>query len=246
MAKGAPIRASLFVTCLVDQLFPNVGEAVVGVLRRQGVDVDFPADQTCCGQPLFNSGFRADAAQLGRRVLDSFQDSEYVVVPSGSCASMMKVFYPELFRDDPAAGPKARALSGKVFEFSQFLVNVLGVTDVGASHKGKVTYHPSCHLLRELKADTESPALLEGVKGLEYTPLEDAATCCGFGGTFSVKYPDISQAMLDDKVGNVVKSGASTVTACDVSCLMHIWGGLNRRGADVRARHLAQILWDGK
>jgi L-lactate dehydrogenase complex protein LldE len=229
----------------VDQLFPEVGEAVVGVLRGQGVRVDFPPDQTCCGQPLFNSGFRKDAAQLGKRVLDSFEHSEYIVVPSGSCASMMKVFYPDIFRDDPVAEPKATALSGKVYEFSQFLVKVLGVSDVGAIHDGKVTYHPSCHLLRELEVVEEPVSLLKGVKGLEYAPLEDAATCCGFGGTFSVKYPDISQAMLDDKVANVVKSGASTVTACDASCLMQIRGGLNRRGAGVEARHLAQILWKG-
>ena len=242
MAEAAAVRASLFVTCLVDQLFPEVGEAVVGVLRRQGVRVDFPPDQTCCGQPLFNTGFRRDAAELGRRVLDSFEDSEYVVVPSGSCASMMKVFYPEIFRDDPEARQKAAALSGKVYEFSQFLVNVLGVSDVGAKHEGKVTYHPSCHLLRELEAKEEPVSLIKGVKGLEYVPLEDAETCCGFGGTFSVKYPDISQAMLDDKVSNVVKSGASMVTACDASCLMQIRGGLRRRGAEVEARHLAEIL----
>lgn len=207
--------------------------------------MDFPPDQTCCGQPLFNSGFRRDATQLGRRVLKSFEDSEYVVVPSGSCASMMKVFYPDLFRDDPVAGPKAAALSGKVYEFSQFLVNVLGVTDVGASYEGAVTYHPSCHLLRELEAVEEPVSLLKGVQGLEYAPLEDAGTCCGFGGTFSVKYPDISEAMLNDKVENVVKSGASTVTACDASCLMQIRGGLNRVGSSVKAQHLAEILWKG-
>ena len=246
MADSSQIRASLFVTCLVDQLFPEVGEAVVGVLRGQGVRVDFPPGQTCCGQPLFNSGFRKDAAELGRRVLDEFEQSDYVVVPSGSCASMMKVFYPEIFRDDPVYGPKAKALSEKVYEFSQFLVKVMGVEDVGAMHDGKVTYHPSCHLLRELEAKEEPVSLLKGVEGLEHVPLEDADTCCGFGGTFSVKYPGISQAMLDDKVDNVVKSGASTVTACDASCLMQIRGGLRRRGVGVEARHLAEILWDGK
>ena len=245
MAESPQVRASLFVTCLVDQLFPEVGEAVVGVLRGQGVRVDFPPGQTCCGQPLFNSGFRQDAAELGKRVLDEFGDSQHVVVPSGSCASMMKVFYPEIFREDAEYGPKAKALSGKVYEFSQFLVKALGVKDVGATHEGKVTYHPSCHLLRELEAKEEPVSLLKGVKGLEYAPLEDAETCCGFGGTFSVKYPDISEAMLEDKVANVVKSGASTVTACDASCLMQIRGGLRRRGAGVEARHLAQILWEG-
>ena len=155
MPEKPPIRVSLFVTCLVDQLFPEVGEAVVEVLRRQGVEVDFPQDQTCCGQPLFNSGFRQDAIQLGKRVLKSFVHSQYVVTPSGSCTSMLKVFYPELFHDDPVLGPQAKALSGKVYEFSQFLVKVLGVTDVGASHRGKVTYHPACHLLRELEVSKE-------------------------------------------------------------------------------------------
>ena len=245
MPEKPPIRVSLFVTCLVDQLFPEVGEAVVEVLRRQGVEVDFPQDQTCCGQPLFNSGFRQDAIQLGKRVLKSFVHSQYVVTPSGSCTSMLKVFYPELFHDDPVLGPQAKALSGKVYEFSQFLVKVLGVTDVGASHRGKVTYHPACHLLRELEVSKEPEALLRGVNGLEYVELPDATTCCGFGGTFSVKYPGISSAMLDDKVENTIKSGAQTLTACDSSCLMQIGGALTRRGVDVKTMHLAELLLEG-
>jgi len=242
MSQSPQIRASLFATCLVDQLFPEVGESVVRVLRRQGVEVDFPPDQTCCGQPLFNSGFRKDAIHLSRRVLKSFAHSQYVVVPSGSCAAMMKVFYPELFDDDPELGPQAKALSDKVYEFSQFLVKVLGVTDVGASYQGKVTYHPACHLLRELGVSEEPEALLRGVAGLDYVELPEAATCCGFGGTFSVKYPGISEGMLNDKLDNVVKTGARVLTACDSSCLMHIGGALTRRGIDVKAVHLAQLL----
>ncbi len=245
MPGKPPIRVSLFVTCLVDQIFPEVGEAVVEVLRRQGVELDFPQDQTCCGQPLFNSGFRQEAIQLGKRVLKSFAHSQYVVAPSGSCSSMLKVFYPELFRSDPVLGPQAKALSGKVYEFSQFLVKVLGVTNVGASHRGKVTYHPSCHLLRELEVSEEPESLLRGVDGLEYVELPDAVTCCGFGGTFSVKYPDISEAMLNDKVDNAVKSGAQTLTACDSSCLMQIGGALTRRGVNVKTMHLAQLLLEG-
>ena len=189
MPGKPPIRVSLFVTCLVDQIFPEVGEAVVEVLRRQGVELDFPQDQTCCGQPLFNSGFPQEAIQLGKRVLKSFAHSPYVVAPSGSCSSMLKVSYPELFRSDPVLGPQAKALSGKVYEFSQFLVKVLGVTNVGASHRGKVTYHPSCHLLRELEVSEEPESLLRGVDGLEYVELPDAVTCCGFGGTFLGEVP---------------------------------------------------------
>jgi L-lactate dehydrogenase complex protein LldE len=235
-------KASLFVTCLVDQISPEVGESVVKVLRRQGVEVDFPPDQTCCGQPLFNSGFRKDARALARRVIESFGESEYVVVPSGSCAAMMKVYYPDLFRDDPDLGPKAKALSDKVFEFSQFLVRILGVTDVGASFKGKVTYHPSCHLLRELGVESEPEALIQGVAGIDYVKLPEAGDCCGFGGSFSVKYPGISEAMMEDKLQNIADTGAQVVASCDSGCLMHLSGGLSRRGSSVRAVHLAQLL----
>ncbi len=242
MVGKARIRASLFVTCLVDQLFPRVGVGVVRALRSQGVSVDFPPDQTCCGQPLFNSGFRKEAAALARRTLKSFAHSDRVVVPSGSCASMMKVFYPDLFRDDPEWGPLARDLSGRVHEFSQFMVNVLGVTDVGAAYEGRVAYHPSCHLLRELGAVDEPVSLLNGVKGLERVELPEAGVCCGFGGGFSVKHAGISEAMLKDKVDNVVGTGARAVASCDAGCLMQIGGGLSRRGADVRAVHLAEIL----
>ena len=242
-ARPEPVEeASLFVTCLVDQLFPQVGESVVRVLRRQGVAVDFPPDQTCCGQPLFNSGFRRDAIHLARRVLKSFGHSRYVVVPSGSCAAMIKVFYPELFHDDPELGPQAEALGAKVYEFSQFLVNVLGVTNVGASYQGRVTYHPSCHLLRELGVSEEPEALLRNISGLEYVELPESTACCGFGGTFSVKYPGISEGMLDDKLDNVVKAEAQVLTACDSSCLMHMAGALTRRGINVRTAHLAQLL----
>ena len=164
------------------------------------------------------------------------------MVPSGSCATMMRISFPYLFRDDPELRSQAEAFSGKVYELSEFLVKVMGVTDVGASFHGKVTYQPSCHLLRELEVSQEPKALIGAVKGADLVEMEQAETCCGFGGTFSVKYPAISKGMLEDKVDNVVRTGAGTVVACDMGCLMHISGGLSRRGVDVRPMHLAQLL----
>ena len=247
-ASHPKIKVSLYVTCLVDQLFPEVGVSVVRLLRRLGVDVDFPRDQTCCGQAVFNSGFTREARQLARRVLKSFgpsqesTDNSYVVVPSGSCATMMKVFYPQIFRQDAELHRQAQELGNRVYEFSEFLVKILEVTDVGASYAGKVAYHPSCHLLRELGVSEEPRQLVRSVQGTELCEMEQAETCCGFGGTFSVKYPHISAGMLDDKLEDLLKTGADTLVACDVSCLMHIGGGLSRQGIDVRAMHLAQLL----
>ena len=248
MVAESKITVSLFVTCLVDQLFPQVGVSTVRLLRRLGVQVDFPRDQTCCGQAVFNSGFSKEAKVLGRRVLSTFspEDSEsdqhYVVVPSGSCTSMMRVFYPQLFKDDPELHRRAQRLGTKVYELSEFLVKVLKVTDVGAGFQGKVTYHPSCHLLREIEVSQEPKQLLGAVKGVELLEMEEAETCCGFGGTFSVKYPHISEGMLDDKVNNVTKTGAGTLVSCDMSCLMHIGGALSRRGTGVTTMHLAELL----
>ena len=252
MATEQRVKVSLFATCLVDQLFPEVGVSVVRLLRRLGVGVDFPGDQTCCGQALFNSGFSVDARLLARRVLDEFQgsdggshdgpDSHYVVVPSGSCAAMIRIFYPHLFEDDPELHRQATALATRVFEFSEFLVKVLGVTGVGATHEGRVTYHPSCHLLRELGVSEEPMTLIQNIRGTELVGMEQSETCCGFGGTFAVKYPHISVGMLDDKVDSVVATGAGTLVGCDMSCLMHIGGALTRRGIDVKTAHLAQLL----
>ena len=251
MAADPGKRASLFVTCLVDQLFPEVGVSTVRLLRGLDVEVDFPPDQTCCGQPLYNSGFARGARDLATRVLDSFQpeersdDGHYVVVPSGSCTAMIRVFYPHLFKGQPALHRRALALADRVYELSQFLVDILKVSDVGSTFEGKVAYHPSCHLLRELEVIEQPVALINSVKGVRPVEIERAETCCGFGGTFSVKYPHISGAMLDDKVKDVVKSGADAVVACDVSCLMHIGGGLSRQGSAVRPVHLAQLLCPG-
>jgi len=238
-------KASLYVTCVIDQLYPEVGVSVVRVLRHLGVTVDFPPDQTCCGQPLFNSGFAAQARRLARRVLLSFKDASYVVVPSGSCAAMMRVFYLDLFDNDPVMRQQANEFSSKVYEFSEFLVNVLNVTSVGAQSVGSATYHPSCHLLRELDVREEPQQLLANVDGLEMVDLPNKESCCGFGGTFSVKYPHISEGMVADKVENVLSTGADTLVSCDMSCLMNIGGSLSRQQKPVNVKHLAQMLDQG-
>ncbi len=242
LAAASPVKADLFVTCIIDQLYPQVGVSAVRVLRRLGVDVDFPADQTCCGQPLYNSGYTKRARSLARRVLNSFRDSDYVVVPSGSCAAMMRVFYLDLFQDEPETLKTVKRFAPKVHEFSQFLVRVLGVQDTGAHYAGKATYHPSCHLLREMEVRDEPQQLMRSVSGLELRDLPQAEVCCGFGGTFSVKYPHISEAMLADKIDNVAATGADTLVSCDMSCLMNIGGGLSRRDSPIKVRHLAQVL----
>lgn len=245
MASATPTKADLFVTCIIDQLYPQVGVSVVRVLRRLGVELAFPADQTCCGQPLYNSGYTKRARQLGQRVLKSFADSEYVVVPSGSCAAMMRVFYLDLFQDEPPMLEQARRMAPKVYEFSQFLNDVLGVEDVGSAYPGTATYHPSCHLLREMEVRDQPKRLLRAVKDLRLEDLPQEETCCGFGGTFSVKYPHISEGMLADKIANVTSTGADTLVSCDMSCLLHIEGGLSRQDSDIRVRHLAQVLDQG-
>ncbi|MEK6287586.1 MAG: (Fe-S)-binding protein [Acidobacteriota bacterium] len=240
------MKVSLFITCLIDQFFPEVGLSTVSVLRRLGAQVDFPAAQTCCGQPAFNSGFKTEARDLAKRFIAIFENSEYVVTPSGSCASMVKVFYPELFRKDPEWRTRAEELASRTFEFTQFLVNVVGVEDVGAAYEGKVALHQSCHLLRELNVRTETQRLLNSVRGIELVELEGAEVCCGFGGLFSIKYPHISGAILQDKIESVEKSGADVVVASDVGCLMHIAGGLSRQGSATRTMHIAELLAKGR
>ena len=238
-------KAALFVTCIIDQFYPQVGVSVVNTLRRFGVDVEFPKEQTCCGQPLYNSGFTKQAGKLAKRVLRTFQGDGYVVVPSGSCTAMMRVFYHDLFRGDPELSRQAEDLSARVYEFSEFLVKVLGVTDAGTQYQGAAAYHPSCHMLREAQVKDEPLDLLGSVQGLELRDLPQADTCCGFGGTFAVKFPHISEAMLADKVSSVMASGADTLVSCDMGCLMNIEGALSRQGSGIKVRHLAQIL-DGQ
>jgi L-lactate dehydrogenase complex protein LldE len=240
------MRASLFITCLIDQFFPEVGVSTVRLLRKLGVDVDFPEAQTCCGQPAFNSGYQSEARDLAKRFISIFEESEYVVAPSGSCTSMVRVFYPELLKDEGEWLKRAEALASRTYELTEFVVNVLGVQDVGVSGEGKVALHQSCHLLRELKVKTEPQALLAAVKGIELVELERADQCCGFGGLFSIKYPDISGGILEDKIESIEKSGADVVVACDVGCLMHIGGGLSRGSCYARTMHIAELLAKGE
>ncbi|MCY4415598.1 MAG: (Fe-S)-binding protein [Chloroflexi bacterium] len=254
MSQPPPVRASLFVTCIIDQLYPEVGVSVVRVLRRHGVDVDFPEGQSCCGQPLYNSGFTQEARRLAIRTLDALAGSDYVVVPSGSCGAMMRVFYEDLFADDAENLERAQQLGSRVYEFTEFLAKVLGVADdvtgddaAGGDATGseKVTYHPSCHLLREMRVRESPRRLLSGCSGVALVDLPEAEQCCGFGGTFAVKYPHISEEMLADKLATITQSGADTITACDMGCLMHIGGAISRQNLPVSVRHIAQIL-DGE
>ena len=236
------IKVSLFCTCIIDQLYPEVGKSVVNVLRQSGCDVDFPINQTCCGQPLYNSGFTQESKKLALKVLNDFEHSNYVIVPSGSCAAMMRNFYLDLFAKDPKNLARATAFAGKVFEFSEFLVRVLKIEDIGAKYTGKGTYHPSCHLLREIGEREAPKVLLDNVDGLDLVSLPQAEYCCGFGGSFSIKYPHISEAMGTDKAENVVSTGADSLISCDMGCLMQIDGLLSRAKSTVQIRHLSQIL----
>lgn len=238
------MKVSLMVTCLGDALFPEVGMATVKLLRRLGVEVDFPKAQTCCGQPHFNSGYHAEARLLAKHAIQTFAGDHLVVTPSGSCAAMVKIEYPHLFEDDLVWHGRADDLAHRTHELADFLVNVLKVDDVGARFPGKATYHMACHL-RALGSHGEPERLLRNVDGLELLPLERHDECCGFGGSFSVRYPGISGAMVCDKASFIEKSGADAVVATDTGCLMNIAGCLRRRGSKVRTLHLAQILVSG-
>jgi L-lactate dehydrogenase complex protein LldE len=237
------IKAQLFITCLADQFFPGVLRRMVGLLERLGVEVAFPEKQTCCGQPFFNSGFRRQARELARQWIALFAPTEGAIVsPSGSCVDMVRHHYPSLF---PAGSPERRqaeAVAARTREFGEFLVRDLRVTDVGARFPGKVTYHASCHLLRGLGLREEAKTLLRNVQGLELVPLATEETCCGFGGSFSVIYPEVSQAMMEAKVTSIVATGAEVVVACDAGCLMNIAGGLRRVNSQVKAMHLIEVL----
>lgn len=235
-------RVSLFITCVVDEFFPQVGESLVKVLRRLGVAVDFNPQQTCCGQPAFNTGYRRYALDLGKRFLNIFAEADYIVAPSGSCVSMVKHYYGELFKDDLALARQARELGARVYELSEFLVNVLGVEDVGASFPGRVTYHDACHLLRELRIKDEPRRLIRAVRGIEFVEMDNADQCCGFGGTFSVKLADVSGAMAQDKIEGIKRARADVVVASDSSCLMQIAGVLSRQGSPIKTMHLAELL----
>jgi L-lactate dehydrogenase complex protein LldE len=233
----------LFVTCIVNQIFPQVGWAVVKVLERSGVKVRVPLRQTCCGQPALNAGFWEEAREMARHTLDVLHETEGpVIIPSGSCADMLVHHYPRLLAADSVYGPQASTLSERVYEFSQYVVDVLGKGSVGARFQGRVAYHPSCHLLRGLGVDSQSRRLIENIAEVEVIEITDAEECCGFGGLFSVKMGNISGAMLDRKLEHVLDSKAEVLAGCDMSCLMHLEGGLRRRGQSLRVMHLAELL----
>jgi L-lactate dehydrogenase complex protein LldE len=215
------------------------------VLRHLGVDVSFPEAQTCCGQIGFNGGYRKEAAAIARHFVETFEGYDHVVVPSGSCTSMIKVYYVDLFADDPDMLERAKDVAEKTHELTDFIVNVLGVTDVGASGFGLVTYHDACHLLRELNIAEEPRSLIQNVHGVELQEMPNSDACCGFGGLFSVKFPEVSTAILDDKLSNIEQTGASTVVANDCGCLMHMGGAMHRAGSTVRPRHIAEVLAEG-
>ncbi len=237
-----PSRVSLFVTCIVDRLFPEIGLAAAEVLERLGYRVDFPEGQTCCGQPAFNTGYRREAKEVGCRCFEVFRDAEYVVVPSGSCASMLVNHFEDLFREEPKLLEETRRLAPRIWEFSKFLLEVARVDDVGARYDGAVTFHDSCHGLRELKIKEGPRRLLSRVKGLTLREMDASEECCGFGGTFSVKFPAVSGAILRTKIESILRTGAGTVVGADASCLLHIRGGLSRARLSVNTMHLAQIL----
>ncbi|HQY92338.1 (Fe-S)-binding protein [Caldilinea sp.] len=243
-----PKRVALFVTCMVDMIYPEVGMATVELLERHGVEVVFPTEQTCCGQPAFNAGFWDEAQPLARRFIDIFEplvrrgQVDAVVAPSGSCTTMTSHFYTLLLEEDASYRARAEFLGAATFELTEFLVDVLGVEEVGAHFEGKLAYHASCHLLRELGIDRQPRALLSHVEGAEFVELNGAEECCGFGGLFAIKNGDISTAMGQRKTHNIAKSDADAVALCDVSCMAHINGLLSREGQRSRAVHIAQVL----
>ncbi len=236
------VRVSLFVTCIVDQLFPKVGIAMADVLERAGCQVDFPERQTCCGQPAFNSGYRDEARAVAEHFLEVFDAAEYIVAPSGSCTSMVKHHYAELFSGDARRLQQTKTIAARSWEFSTFLTDFLGIEDVGARFEHTVTYHDSCHALRELKIKQSPRRLLANVRGLTLNEMDTAEECCGFGGTFSVKFPSVSGAMARTKIESILRTGADTVVSLDSSCLMQLQGALSRAGIPVRTMHLAEVL----
>lgn len=236
-----PMKLSLMITCLGDVIRPQTGQAVVGLLRRLGHEVGFPQAQTCCGQPFYNSGFSDLAQGQAKHTIEAFAGERTVVVPSGSCAAMVKVEYPHLFEEGTEWHRRAVELAARTFELSDFLVNKLGITNVGAKFSGTVTYHYACHL-RGLGLQTEAERLIRGVEGVTYVPAAHEDQCCGFGGSFAVRYPQISGAMVADKARCVVATGADAVVSTDAGCLMNIGGKLHRDGQPIRVMHLAELL----
>jgi L-lactate dehydrogenase complex protein LldE len=237
------MKVSLFVTCLVDQLWTSIGVSSVAVLRRVGCEVEFDQRQTCCAQPAFNTGYRDEARQVAQRFITIFEesDADAIVSPSGSCVAMVR-HYPELFAGDSQWVQRAQSVAAKTHELSSFLIRVLKIADVGASWSGRLTWHDACHGLRDLNLITEPRTLIRNVRGAEFVEMNHADACCGFGGTFSVKYPEISVAILDQKIEAIERAGVQAVVSGDASCLMQIGGRLSRKGSKVRVMHLAELL----
>lgn len=241
-----PKKVQLFHTCIINTIYPEVGLSVAAILERLGVEVEVPLDQTCCGQPAFNGGFHADSRKVARHTVDVLSRTEGpIVIPSGSCADMMAHQYHLLFEGDEEYREKAHAVSGRCYEFSQFLVDVLCITDLKASLRMRAAYHPSCHLLRGMGVKHQPRLLLDEVEGLECKPVKDQEECCGFGGMFSVKNAAISTGMMENKIRNLEASGAEAVVSCDMGCLLHLAGGLNRRGSALKVKHISQVLLEG-
>jgi L-lactate dehydrogenase complex protein LldE len=236
------ISVGLFVTCLVDLFRPSVGFAAVKLLEGAGCRVEVPETQICCGQPAYNSGDRADAKAIARKVIEAFQGFDYIVAPSGSCAGMLRKHYPMLFEDEPEMSHRAKDLAARTFELIAFLTDILHVSAVHAKFSGKVTYHDSCSNLREMGTVEQPRALLHTVEGLTLIEPEDREVCCGFGGTFSIKYPDISNAMVTAKTAALTRTEADLILGGDLGCLMNIAGKLSREGSPVKVRHVAEVL----
>lgn len=235
-------RITLFVQCLVDTLFPEAGEAMVRLFDRLGISMTCPTNQTCCGQPAFNAGYWTEARSAARRFVEIFEGAGPIVCPSGSCVDMVRHHYPTLLKDEPEWLARATAVGERTYELTEYLVDVLGVENVGASFSGRVTYHDSCHLYRNLGIGAQPRKLIANIDGCTLVEMKDAARCCGFGGTFAVNYSDISTAMVEEKVKNIVASGADVVTGCDISCLMNIKGIINRKNYPIQVLHIAQLL----
>ena len=233
----------LFITCLVDSFYPKTGEAIVNILRRLGLSVEFPYEQTCCGQPTFNAGLRAEARPIVEHTIRVFEKTTGdIITPSGSCAHMIKHNYPELFADDPRWLPRAQALGKRVYEFSEYLVDKLGVSDLGAHWDGVLTYHPSCHTLRGMNIDRQPRALLANVRDAQIVELPHSEECCGFGGIFSMEHPELSAEWLKRKITNVEATQSPTLVVTESGCLMHIAGGLHRQKRSQRVVHIAEVL----
>jgi L-lactate dehydrogenase complex protein LldE len=238
------MRVSLFIPCITDQFYPEVGIATAQLLQKFGAQVIYPGDQTCCGQPAFNSGYHDDARKLAERFVRIFSDAEYIVAPSGSCVSMVKVFYEHLALTSGVQN-ELHELKSRIFEISEFLVKILNIEETGASFPHAVTYHDACHLLRELGISEAPRKLIRSVKNIQFYEMPESARCCGFGGTFSVKFPEISVVMGEDKIKSIQQSGAEYVIADDSSCLMHIDGLLRRQNIPLKTMHIAQLLTQG-